>query len=73
MKRMRRGRGRREVRERKRLACTVNSAREKTDAMTTTEVTLRVYDLRCDDETKRRASETLDASMATRRRDDDDR
>lgn len=41
--------------------------------MTTTEVTLRVYDLRCDDETKRRASETLDASMATRRRDDDDR
>ena len=41
--------------------------------MTTTEVTLRVHDLRCDDETKRRASETLDVSMATRRRDDDDR
>ena len=61
------------MRERKRLACTVNSAREKTDAKTTTEVTLRVYDLRSDDETKRRASETLDASMATRRRDDDDR
>ena len=28
------------------------------DAMTTTEVTLRVYDLRCDEETKRRASKT---------------
>ena len=40
MKRMRRGRGRREVRERKRLACTVNSAREKTDAMTTTKPTM---------------------------------
>ena len=32
------------------------AARETVDAMTTTKVTLRVYDLRCDEETKRRAS-----------------
>ena len=36
------------------------------DAMTTTKVTLRVYDLRCDEETKRRASKTLDIHASPR-------
>jgi len=34
--------------------------------MTTTEVTLRVYDLRCDEETKRRASKTHDIHASPR-------
>ena len=53
--------------------------------MTTTEVSLRVYDLRCDDETTRRGSKTLgprggarcdamrcDDGERTPRREDDD-
>jgi len=50
----------------------VCTARDEIDAMMTTEVTLRVYDLRCDEETKRRASKTRHPFISTRRRDDDD-
>lgn len=42
------------------------AARETVDAMTTTKVTLRVYDLRCDEETKRRASKTHDIHASPR-------
>ena len=44
----------------------VCAARETVDAMTTTKVTLRVYDLRCDEETKRRASKTHDIHASPR-------